>query len=119
MEEVLKWGGPDARLTPNDIRSAVAEILAHYGPSKRILAVPPDFSRFHSYAGQITSMVHDLTGDRLTDVLPALGTHRPVSPREREIMFSGVPESLFRPHDWRNDLVTLGEVPADLSLIHI
>jgi nickel-dependent lactate racemase len=113
MEEVLKWGGPDARLTPNDIRSAMAEILAHYGSSGRILAVPPDFSRYHSYAGQITSMVHELVGDRLSDVLPALGTHRPVSSRERDIMFPGVPESLFRAHDWRNDLVTLGEVPAE------
>lgn len=113
MEEVLKWGGKDARLNPNDIRSAVAEILTHYGPAKKILAVPPDFTRFHSYAGQITSMVHDLTGDKLTDVLPALGTHRPVSAAERKLMFPGIPDTLFRPHDWRNDLVTLGEVPAD------
>ncbi len=113
MEEVLKWGGPDARLTPDDIRSAVAEIITRFGPSKKILAVPPDFSRYHSYAGQITSMVHELAGNRLTDVLPALGTHRPVSPRERKIMFPGIPESLFRPHDWRNDLVTMGEVPAE------
>ncbi|MFW6229126.1 MAG: lactate racemase domain-containing protein, partial [Alkalispirochaeta sp.] len=113
MGEVMKWGGPAAHLTPGDIRSALAEIMTHFGSPRRILAVPPDFTRYHSYAGQITSIVYELMGERLTNVLPALGTHRPVSPREREIMFPGVPDSLFRVHDWRNDLVTLGEVPRE------
>ncbi|MFW5643828.1 MAG: lactate racemase domain-containing protein [Alkalispirochaeta sp.] len=113
MGEVMKWGGPAAHLTPGDIRSALAEIMTHFGSPRRILAVPPDFTRYHSYAGQITSIVYELMGERLTDVLPALGTHRPVSPREREIMFPGIPDSLFRVHDWRNDLATLGEVPIE------
>ncbi len=113
MEEVLKWGGEDAVLSHNDIRSAVAEIIAHYGGGRRILAVPPDFTRYHSYAGQITSMVHEMKGEALTDVLPALGTHRPLTQREQETMFPGVPAGLFRPHDWRNDLVTMGEVSAE------
>jgi len=30
-----------------------------------------------------------------------------------EHMFGAVPTDLFRVHDWRNDIVTLGEVPAD------
>lgn len=114
MDEVLSWGGPDATLQPEEIRSALAEILAHYGTGSRVLAVPPDFTRFYSYAGQITAMLHQLLGDRLTDVLPALGTHVAVTDRERETMFPGVPASLFRVHDWRNDLVTLGDVPRDL-----
>jgi nickel-dependent lactate racemase len=113
MADVLKWGGPDAHLTEPEIRTAVAEILEYFGPARRILAVPPDFTRYHSYAGQITDMVHEIAGTGLTDVLPALGTHRPVSDRERDIMFPGVPLSLFRAHDWRNDLVTLGEVPRE------
>ena len=113
MEEVMRWGGPDEDLTPNQIRSALADVLTHFGPIRRALAVPPDFSRYHSFAGEITSMVYDLIGDRLTDVLPALGTHRPITQRERETMFTGVPERLFRVHDWRNDLVTLGEVPRE------
>ncbi len=100
-------------MTDEQIGDALAEILTTFGPAGKILAVPPDFSRFHSYAGQITAMLYRQVGPRLTDVLPALGTHRPVSDREREIMFPGVPASLFRVHDWRNDLVTLGEVPAE------
>lgn len=114
MEEVLSWGGPTADLRPREIRGALAEILAHYGTGSRVLAVPPDFTRFYSYSGQITAMLYELLGDRLTDVLPALGTHVAVSDRERETMFPGVPSLLFRVHDWRNDLVTLGEVPREM-----
>lgn len=112
MEDVLQWGGPSARLSPEQIRSSIEEILTHFGTGSKVLAVPPDFTRYHSYAGQITGFVYDIVGDTLTDVLPALGTHRPVNASEREVMFPRVPSSLFRPHDWRNDLVTLGEVPA-------
>jgi nickel-dependent lactate racemase len=112
-DETLAWGGPTTSLTDEQIRDALEEILRRFGPGRRILAIPPDFSRFHSYAGQITAMLHQITGTRLTDVLPALGTHRAVSDRERRVMFPGIPESLFRVHDWRRDLVTLGEVPAD------
>lgn len=113
MGEVLSWGGSDVALRPEEIRSALAEILAHYGTGSRVLAVPPDFTRYYSYAGQITSMIHELLGERLTDVLPALGTHVPLKEHERETMFPGVPAALFRNHDWRNDLVTLGEVPRE------
>ena len=28
-------------------------------------------------------------------------------------MFGPTPRDLFRVHDWRNDVVTLGEVPAE------
>jgi nickel-dependent lactate racemase len=31
-------------------------------------------------------------------------------------MFGNTPRSLFRVHDWRNDIVTLGEVPGDFML---
>jgi nickel-dependent lactate racemase len=112
-EEVLSWGGPEASLTAEQIRSALAEIITHFGPGRRVLAVPPDFSRYHSFAGQITEMVYELLGDRLTDVLPALGTHKAMTDREKRTMFGTVPDDLFRVHDWRNDLVTLGEVPRE------
>jgi nickel-dependent lactate racemase len=112
-EEVLSWGGPGAVLTIEQIRSALAEIITHFGSGRRVLAVPPDFSRYHSFAGQITEMVYELVGDRLTDVLPALGTHKAMTDREKRTMFGSVPDSLFRVHDWRNDLVTMGEVPRE------
>ena len=51
-------------------------------------------------------------GDRLTDVLPALGTHTPMTDEQISHMFGKLPASLIREHDWRNDVITLGEVPA-------
>jgi nickel-dependent lactate racemase len=45
-------------------------------------------------------------------VLPALGTHTPMTACEIGNMFGDMPQSLFRVHDWRHGLVTLGEVPA-------
>ena len=45
--------------------------------------------------------------------MPALGTHSPMKPEQLTHMFPGVPHELFRPHRWRDDVVTLGEVPVE------
>lgn len=36
-----------------------------------------------------------------------------MSEREIQTMFKNVPQDLFRVHNWRNDLITLGEVPGE------
>jgi nickel-dependent lactate racemase len=36
-----------------------------------------------------------------------------MTPNELDTMFGGIPHSLFHDHDWREGIVTLGEVPAD------
>ena len=77
-----------------------------------MLALPPDFTRANSMAGPLTCIAYDYFGDRLSDVMPALGTHAAMSERQLDRMFPGVPKRLFRVHDWRNDVVTIGEVPA-------
>jgi hypothetical protein len=74
-------GSADLNLTDDEIRAALAETLGKIGTRSRVLAIPPDFTRYHSYAGQITSMLYEYYGDRLTDVLPALGTHSPMTPQ--------------------------------------
>ena len=45
--------------------------------------------------------------------MPALGTHAPMADWQIERMFPGLPRGLIREHDWRNGVVTIGEVPAD------
>ncbi len=35
-----------------------------------------------------------------------------MSPDQIQKMFTGVPPSLFRVHDWRNDVMSIGNVPA-------
>ena len=64
-------------------------------------------------SGKLTEYAWDFYGDALSDVLPALGTHSPMTEYELDTMFGPVPRDLFRVHDWRNDVVTLGEVPAE------
>jgi nickel-dependent lactate racemase len=105
-------GTPDVELTDRDLQSGLVEALTKIGTRKRVLAVPPDITRYHSMAGRLTEMTWEYYGERLTDVLPALGTHTAMSGEEIGKMFGKVPRSLFRVHDWRHDLVTLGEVPS-------
>ena len=100
-------------LNTNDLRQGLFLALEKLGQRKKILALPPDFTRFHSFAGVLTEMTWEYYKERLTDVLPALGTHVPMSDEQISKMFGKVPKNLFRPHDWRNDIVTVGEVPAE------
>ncbi len=75
--------------------------------------MPPDFTRFHSKAGELTELAWEFYGDALVDVLPALGTHTPMTDGQIKTMFGETPRELFRVHDWRKDIVTLGEVPGE------
>lgn len=109
-------GSKNDNIGPEELRKILYEVFKRLGPKKRVLAIPPDFTRFHSFAGQITEMVWDYYGKTLTDVMPALGTHVPMTEKEIKTMFGNIPLELFRVHDWRNDVVTVGEVPA--SYVH-
>ena len=82
---------------------------------KKVLLIPPDFTRFHSNAGFIVNVYYHALKDMgvHVDILPALGTHFPMTKEECEKMFGDVPFELFIEHDWRNAVVDLGEVPAD------
>ncbi len=100
-------------LSSDDLKAALYQALEKLGPKKRVLAIPPDYTRYHSRAGELTTYTWEYYKNRLVDVLPALGTHNPMTDKEIDHMFSGVPKELFRIHDWRNDVVTLGIVPAD------
>lgn len=89
------------------------ELLRALGPLRRVLLVPPDFTRRHSGSGELTSELWKrLSGRATVEVLPALGTHVRMTAEEMSAMFPGVPHDAFRVHDWRNDLTELGEVPA-------
>jgi nickel-dependent lactate racemase len=105
-------GSPDKDLSREEARSALFASLDKLGEKKRVLAVPPDFTRYHSQAGFLTELIWEYYGARLTDVLPATGTHKPMTVEEIATMFGRTPNRLFRVHDWRQGLTALGEVPA-------
>ncbi|MEY4006647.1 MAG: hypothetical protein RLZZ221_2743, partial [Verrucomicrobiota bacterium] len=100
-------------LTTEDLRAGLSAAFAQLGARKRVLAVPPDFTRFHSQAGRITCLVHEHFGAALKDVLPALGTHSPMTAEQIHEMFPTVPADLFRIHNWRTGITTVGTVPAE------
>ncbi|MEA4964342.1 MAG: lactate racemase domain-containing protein [Oscillospiraceae bacterium] len=79
-----------------------------------VLILPPDFTRYHSNAGFITNVYyHTLTDAGVNvDILPALGTHEPVSKTQWGAMFGDIPYEKMLVHDWRHDVVKLGEIPA-------
>jgi nickel-dependent lactate racemase len=110
----LFWaaGSETTAFSSADLKNALFRALDALGERRKVLCVPPDFTRSHSRAGEITRLAWQYYGDRLTDVLPALGTHSPMTEREIAAMFGDVPRDRFRVHDWRTGLVTLGEVPA-------
>jgi len=106
-------GSATTELSDDQLREALTRVFDELGPRERVIAVPPDFTRFHSRAGQLTCMTADYFGEHLTDVLPALGTHFEMPLWQREKMFPSVPSELFRYHNWRTDVETIGEVPAE------
>jgi nickel-dependent lactate racemase len=112
MSLFLSLGGKDAELSPTQLREVLFATLAKLGPRKNVLAVPPDHTRLHSFAGPLTRMAAEFYGPSLTAILPALGTHTAMTEAEIEQMFDDLPRTLFHVHNWRHDVVALGEVPA-------
>jgi len=106
-------GGVDVEVSLPELKALLDEALAKLGPKNRVIAVPPDQSRSSSRAGDLTRFAWEHYRDRLQTILPALGTHAAMQPNQIARMFGEVPLELFRAHNWRTDVETLGEVPAE------
>lgn len=101
-------------LTDDELRAALEQSLQSRN-LRRVLIIPPDFTRFHSQAGKITNLYYHLLKARgvLVDILPALGTHAPVTKEQWQLMYGDIPYECMMIHDWRRDVLRLGEVPAE------
>ncbi|MCK4325828.1 DUF2088 domain-containing protein [bacterium] len=81
---------------------------------KKVLLLPPDITRHHSGAGQLTEMIYRLLPDGCkVDVIPTLGQHVPHTDKENKWMFGSIPLECFHVHDWRKGCKKIGEVSAD------
>ncbi len=101
-------------LCDDSIRQALAESIE--GKSfKKVLILPPDFTRMYSGAGKITAIYYEMLNEMCgVDVMPALGTHVPMTEEECRTFFMGVvPFEKIIVHNWRQDVVKIGEVPTD------
>lgn len=105
-------GSETTMVTEQDILEALEIAMGITGSKGKVLAVPPDITRVHSFAGTVIRQADNFLGARLTDILPALGTHTAMTKQELDNMYAGVSKTKFRVHNWRTDVVTLGEVPG-------
>jgi len=112
MSLYLATGSASTEFTPGELKRVLFGLFDALGPRRRVLCIPPDFTRYHSRAGELTRLAYEYYGERLAAVLPALGTHSAMTETQIETMFGDMPRALFHVHDWRQGLVTLGEVPA-------
>src|SRR5260370_35224402 len=92
-------GSPETELSPEQLKDLLAQSLTKLGLRKRVIVVPPDMSRLHSRAGELTRYAWELYGERLQAVLPAVGTHNPMNSRQFERKFRRNHRGLFQgPH---------------------
>lgn len=114
MKDIYRIADAESGLTSEEIREALLDSLKGR-TLRKVLIIPPDFTRYHSNAGYITNVYYHTLKERgsQVDILPALGTHEPVSREQAGLMFGDIPYEALIPHDWRGDVVRIGEVPAD------
>jgi nickel-dependent lactate racemase len=135
---VCAIGSETTTLSDDEIKKQLNTFLEMLGPRDDIVLLPPDYTRFHSQAGKLTQFVaeyYNFIPTSTTDssspskkqkslpppdiqILPALGTHAPMTPEEIKSMFGTAlatkEPNPFLVHDWRNDVVTIGHVPAEM-----
>lgn len=101
-------------LTRNEIETALKESIKGLS-LKKVLLLPPDYTRMYSGAGIITNIYYNMLKDSCeVDIMPALGTHEPMTREECTAFFGeDVPFERILVHNWRTDVVKLGEVPAE------
>lgn len=104
----------DVGLTREELREALIRSLEGR-TLKKVLLIPPDFTRLHSNAGLITNIYYHTLRERgcEVDILPALGTHLPVTQEEAAVMFGDIPYEKFLVHNWRTDVTQLGQIPSE------
>jgi nickel-dependent lactate racemase len=110
-------GGPEVNISDAELRQMIVDSLARIAiKPEKVLLIPPDYTRFNSYAGPITAMVYEiLAASCHIDIIPALGTHVAMTEKEIRSMFGPkIPLECFKVHDWRNDIVKKGTVSGEL-----
>ena len=84
--------------------------------ARRVLIVPPDHTRLHSRGGVIAAHLDArLRAEGVdVDVMPALGTHRPLNEAQCRLMFGQtIVHQRLLEHRWREDVTTVGELGAE------
>ncbi len=119
MATLLNYGNPSTIIDQSQkevfMKEIVTKIQGQQGAApKRVLLLPPDMSRFHSNAGNLTQILYKLLSPHAhVDIMPTIGTHYPMTEAEiREMFGHDIPLDCFKIHDWKNAIKEVGEVPG-------
>ena len=114
MKDIYKVASRQEGLSEEEIREALLAALEGRELHK-VLILPPDFTRYHSNAGLITNIYYRTLTEQgcEVDVMPAVGTHKAMSREQAAEMMGEVPYERLIYHDYRHDVVKIGEVPGD------
>lgn len=99
-------------ISTDRLRKALKAGIESAGAGKEILIIPPDITRVHSGAGTLTGLIWEEYSDKIVNILPATGTHVPMTEQEIKRMYGKIPLNLFRTHNCRKDIITLGKIPS-------
>lgn len=116
MSTNLHIGGADHVITPKDLEAHLDSYIERELKNiSRLLILPPDITRLNARAGEITAYLWDRLHESVhIDIMPALGTHVPMTEAQCVRMFGDrIPMQRILPHRWRTDLKVLGELSAD------
>ncbi len=117
MSTYIAQGDNNTIITTEKKREYLHEALLKLGGiPKKILVIPPDITRLHSNAGELTRLLYELwdTANGITfDILPAIGTHAPMTDTQIAEMYGNIPKASFHNHHWRTGLYHFGEVPSE------
>mgnify|MGYP000914531618 CR=1 FL=1 len=115
MIEQCVYAGDDRGISEERLAEALEDMLSgERGRLQRVLLLPPDHTRPHSGGGRIANLCyHLLEGSCRVDVMPALGTHAPMTRAQCLAMFGDIPFERFLVHSWRSDVTRIGQIPAE------
>ncbi|HOC55951.1 MAG TPA: lactate racemase domain-containing protein [Verrucomicrobiota bacterium] len=117
MATYFARGGAGDEISTAEKQRALAGALKVIGrPLRKVLLLPPDHTRLNSDAGELTRLLYRLLSPKAkVDIMPALGTHSPMTEGQLRMMFGrSIPLVRFKVHDWRNGIRRVGEVPGRL-----
>ena len=112
MDMLFENYSEDTVLSEDEIDKFIKGIISYLNITGKALIVPPDISRLSSKTGRIAESIYSQIPDNIKMIIPALGTHNPMTAEEINRMFGKIPADLFRNHNWKGNLETAGTIPA-------
>src|SRR5512137_2230541 len=111
-----RGGVTDSFSTAEKKRALTQALKVMARQPRKVLILPPDHTRLNSDAGELTRLLYEILSPKTrVDIMPALGTHAPMTPAQLRMMFGDtIPLDRFKVHDWRNFVREVGVVPGKL-----